>query len=81
MEFLLPESYPGIPVYRVMNRSGIIDDPTQDPNLDEATLVKMYQNMTLLNYMDKILYESQRQGRISFYMTHFGEEGSCSIYT
>lgn len=24
--------------------------------------------------MDKILYESQRQGRISFYMTNFGEE-------
>ena len=24
--------------------------------------------------MDKILYESQRQGRISFYMTNAGEE-------
>lgn len=24
--------------------------------------------------MDKILYESQRQGRISFYMTNYGEE-------
>merc|ERR1719422_285892 len=31
--------------------------------------------MTLLNTMDKILYESQRQGRISFYMTNYGEEG------
>ena len=30
--------------------------------------------MTLLNTMDKILYESQRQGRISFYMTNYGEE-------
>jgi 2-oxoisovalerate dehydrogenase E1 component alpha subunit len=27
-----------------------------------------------LNTMDKILYESQRQGRISFYMTNYGEE-------
>lgn len=26
--------------------------------------------------MDKILYESQRQGRISFYMTNFGEEAA-----
>ena len=28
--------------------------------------------------MDKILYESQRQGRISFYMTNYGEE-ACHI--
>jgi len=26
--------------------------------------------------MDKILYESQRQGRISFYMTNEGEEAA-----
>ncbi|KAJ8957254.1 hypothetical protein NQ318_007818 [Aromia moschata] len=32
--------------------------------------------MTLLSNMDKILYESQRQGRISFYMTNYGEEAS-----
>lgn len=35
--------------------------------------------------MDKILYESQRQGRISFYMTNNGEEalqtGSASALT
>ena len=36
----------------------------------------MYKSMTLLNTMDRILYESQRQGRISFYMTNFGEEGT-----
>lgn len=44
----------------------------------------MYRDMTLLNSMDKILYESQRQGRISFYMTNFGEEathiGSASAF-
>ena len=34
----------------------------------------MYKDMTLLNTMDRILYESQRQGRISFYMTSHGEE-------
>lgn len=35
--------------------------------------------------MDKILYESQRQGRISFYMTNNGEEaiqiGSAAALT
>jgi 2-oxoisovalerate dehydrogenase E1 component alpha subunit len=32
----------------------------------------MYQDMFKLNVIDKILYDSQRQGRISFYMTNFG---------
>eukprot|EP00111_Clytia_hemisphaerica_P007827 TCONS_00022765-protein len=32
--------------------------------------------MLTLNQMDKILYESQRQGRISFYMTCYGEEAT-----
>jgi len=36
----------------------------------------MYKDMTLLNTMDRILYESQRQGRISFYMTNYGEEAT-----
>ncbi len=36
----------------------------------------MYRDMTLLNVLDRILYESQRQGRISFYMTNFGEEAT-----
>lgn len=29
--------------------------------------------MTLLTKFDKIMYEAQRQGRISFYMTNHGE--------
>eukprot|EP00061_Rhincodon_typus_P018440 g47609.t1 len=39
-------------------------------------VLKFYQKMTLLNTMDRILYESQRQGRITFYMTNYGEEGT-----
>nr|CAH7732748.1 unnamed protein product [Callosobruchus chinensis] len=59
-----------------MDRQGNVIVPSEDPNLPEETLVKMYKNMVLLNSMDKILYESQRQGRISFYMTNYGEEAS-----
>lgn len=44
--------------------------------LSKEMVVKMYKDMTLLNTMDRILYESQRQGRISFYMTNYGEEGT-----
>lgn len=33
----------------------------------------MYKQMNLLTKLDTIMYEAQRQGRISFYMTNHGE--------
>jgi hypothetical protein len=36
----------------------------------------MYSVMNTLNVMDHVLYEVQRQGRVSFYMTAFGEEAT-----
>merc|ERR1711983_308315 len=76
MDFLKPDEYDGIPIYRVMDNEGSVIHPEQDPDLGEDKLVHMYKSMTLLNTMDKILYESQRQGRISFYMTNYGEEAT-----
>jgi len=76
LEFLQPDVYNGIPIYRVMDRSGVVFDESHDPGLDGEEMVKWYKSMTLLNTMDKILYESQRQGRISFYMTNYGEEAT-----
>lgn len=34
----------------------------------------MYSNMVILQMMDNIFFEAQRQGRISFYLTTHGEE-------
>lgn len=68
LEFNNPDALPGIPVYRVMDRTGTVLNSALDPNLGKETITKMYKGMTLLNTMDRILYESQRQGRISFYM-------------
>ncbi|GJQ74406.1 hypothetical protein Trydic_g21277 [Trypoxylus dichotomus] len=76
LEFTGIDSYAPIAAYRVMDRKGKIVDPANDPKLSDATIEKMYKDMTLLNTMDKILYESQRQGRISFYMTNYGEEAT-----
>jgi 2-oxoisovalerate dehydrogenase E1 component alpha subunit len=72
----MPENYEPIPIYRVMDSEGNIHDSSQDPKLSKETIHKCFRDMVLLNAMDKILYESQRQGRISFYMTNFGEEAS-----
>lgn len=72
----LPEDYDPIPIYRVMDPEGNILDQTQDPKLSKETISKCFRDMVLLNALDKIMYESQRQGRVSFYMTNFGEEAS-----
>ncbi|KAI8045799.1 2-oxoisovalerate dehydrogenase subunit alpha, mitochondrial [Drosophila gunungcola] len=76
LNLIQPEDYAPIPIYRVMDRDGYIADESQDPQLSREVVEKMFRDMLLLNTMDKILYESQRQGRISFYMTNFGEEAS-----
>ncbi|KPJ05105.1 2-oxoisovalerate dehydrogenase subunit alpha, mitochondrial [Papilio xuthus] len=75
IKFLNENSYDPIPIYRVMDSNGRIIDSREEPNIDKESLINMYRNMIQLNQMDKILYESQRQGRISFYMTNYGEEG------
>jgi len=76
LEFIQPDVANGIPIYRVMDRHGSVFDQSHDPQLSEDTMLHMYKSMTMLNTMDKILYESQRQGRISFYMTNYGEEAT-----
>lgn len=74
--FQQPEDGNSIPIYRILDRTGIILDKQQEPQLSQEVVQKMYRNMVQLSVMDKILYESQRQGRISFYMTNYGEESS-----
>lgn len=79
-------------MYRVMDREvsggewrrvvcsrggkGVVLDVTQDPQLSKEVVLKMYRVMNTLNVMDHVLYEVQRQGRISFYMTSLGEEAT-----
>lgn len=42
--------------------------------MSEDLATRMYNSMVTLQVMDTFLYEAQRQGRISFYMTSHGEE-------
>ena len=37
----------------------------------------MYEKMVMLNVYDSIMYDAQRQGRISFYMQNSGEEAAA----
>jgi len=73
----IPRVGPVIPTYRIMDEGGKILDESQFPNeLQKETILKLYQQMITLNIMDTILYDVQRQGRTSFYMTNYGEEAT-----
>lgn len=67
------ENVEPLEVYRVLDDHGSIIEPNARPSLPKETILKMYRDMVQLNIMDKMLYESQRQGRISFYMTNYGK--------
>lgn len=68
-----PEDVDAIKVYRVLDDHGSVIQSSQQPALPKELVLKMYRDMVQLSIMDKILYESQRQGRISFYMTNSGD--------
>jgi 2-oxoisovalerate dehydrogenase E1 component alpha subunit len=50
--------------------------PNTHAQFSREVLRKMYTAMVQLSVMDTILYDVQRQGRISFYMTNYGEEAT-----
>ncbi|KAI0087055.1 branched-chain alpha-keto acid dehydrogenase E1-alpha subunit [Irpex rosettiformis] len=65
-----------IPTYRVLDGSGKLLEGAEVPEFDEALARRMYENMSRLPIIDNLLYNVQRQGKISFYMTAHGEEAT-----
>ncbi|KAM0751093.1 hypothetical protein T439DRAFT_325248 [Meredithblackwellia eburnea MCA 4105] len=74
--------YDTIPAFRVLDGEGNVlhhldQEWTDKLNaIGEHKLKKIYETMVMLPVMDTLLSSSQRQGRISFYMTCYGEEGA-----
>jgi 2-oxoisovalerate dehydrogenase E1 component alpha subunit len=64
-----------IEAYRVLDRSGKLIEGAVAPDLSETEAVGMYETMVKVQAMDDVFMNAQRQGRISFYMQHAGEEG------
>ncbi|KAK1413448.1 hypothetical protein QVD17_35221 [Tagetes erecta] len=60
--------------YRVLDDNGQPFNDSESLKISKELAVKMYTNMVTLEVMDTVFYESQRQGRISFYATTTGEE-------
>ncbi|KDO20463.1 hypothetical protein SPRG_14335 [Saprolegnia parasitica CBS 223.65] len=72
-----PKDADVIPAYRVLDQQGkLVPGASLPEGIDEDLAVEIYKHMIRLNSMDNVFYDAQRQGRISFYMTAFGEEGT-----
>ncbi|ORC84191.1 putative 2-oxoisovalerate dehydrogenase alpha subunit,putative [Trypanosoma theileri] len=64
------------PLYHVLDLDGNVVNPKEEPKVSREFMVKMMEAMVRHHTIDGILLEAQRQGRISFYMTSYGEEAS-----
>ena len=65
-----------MPTYRILDQDGVIVDKARDPPaVSDEELLKMYHDMLTVSIMDLIMFDAQRQGKVSFYMVSAGEEG------
>ena len=58
-----------------MDAEGIILDEARKPDVSSEEVTTWYRNMLTVSIMDLIMFDAQRQGRLSFYMVSAGEEG------
>jgi len=65
-----------MPTYRAIDQNGNVVDPTcKSLEVSDEEVLKMYHSMATISVLDPIMYQAQRQGRLSFYMVSAGEEG------
>ncbi|KAF2116123.1 2-oxoisovalerate dehydrogenase subunit alpha mitochondrial precursor [Lophiotrema nucula] len=75
LNFLDPADKDAIPTYRVVDQSGRVLDKETGVDTEDDEALALYENMVCLSIMDLLMFEAQRQGRLSFYMVSAGEEG------
>ncbi|KAJ7625357.1 branched-chain alpha-keto acid dehydrogenase E1-alpha subunit [Mycena polygramma] len=64
-----------ISTFRVLDGVGKPVEGAQLPEIDEAFARRLYENMQLLPTLDTVLYNVQRQGKISFHVGQYREMG------
>ena len=65
-----------MPTYRILDQEGkMLDRSRAAPDISREEMLKLYKDMVAVSVMDVIMFDAQRQGRISFYMVSAGEEG------
>ncbi|KAI2636732.1 dehydrogenase E1 component [Xylaria nigripes] len=83
LKFTLPSDHPTLPTYRIVDQDGNIVDQSFMQDVSDEEVIQLYKTMLTISIMDVIMFDAQRQGRLSFYMVSAGEEaisvGSASI--
>ncbi|KAI5459265.1 thiamine diphosphate-binding protein [Mariannaea sp. PMI_226] len=74
LKFEMPDSYPALPTYRVVDQHGVVVDSSFTPDIPDEEVIRLYKDMVFISIMDLIMFDAQRQGRVSFYMVSAGEE-------
>lgn len=74
LHFEQPQSWTALPTYRVVDQNGDVIDSSFEPDIPEEQIVKLYTDMLYISILDVIMFDAQRQGRLSFYMVSAGEE-------
>mmetsp|Transcript_100524 Transcript_100524/g.287927 ORF Transcript_100524/g.287927 Transcript_100524/m.287927 type:complete len:417 (+) Transcript_100524:136-1386(+) len=70
-----PDAHPTWKLFRLLDEDGhLVEGASMPPSVSAEEWVRMYKAMVSQQEMDTIFYGSQRQGRVSFYMTATGEE-------
>jgi 2-oxoisovalerate dehydrogenase E1 component alpha subunit len=65
-----------IPMLQILKSDGVPHKEATLPDIDKATVTKLYQTMQYIRVLDERMVAAQRQGRISFYLACTGEEAS-----
>ncbi len=65
-----------IPELKILKQDGSVYEGSDMPDMDEKLAVKVYKTLAFHRVLDERMVASQRQGRLSFYMTALGEEAA-----
>ena len=65
-----------IPELRILDQDGITYPNADLPDIDQTLATKIYRSLAFHRVLDERMVASQRQGRLSFYMTALGEEAT-----
>lgn len=65
-----------IPLLKILQQDGTLYEGAQLPDIDQALATKVYKTLAFHRVLDERMVASQRQGRLSFYMSALGEEAA-----
>ncbi|WP_076419133.1 thiamine pyrophosphate-dependent dehydrogenase E1 component subunit alpha [Colwellia sp. UCD-KL20] len=65
-----------IPVLKILNHDGTVFLGAELPEINQELAIKIYKSFVFHRVLDERMVASQRQGRLSFYITALGEEAA-----